>query len=82
MIIAEERARRPSDFIHAPVEPRRLGKCSFCAGNEADTPGEILAYRNGSAPNGPGWSLRVVPNKFPALRVEGDLNREGLGIFD
>lgn len=33
-------------------------------------------------PNGPGWDLRVVPNKFPALQVEGSLDREGEGLFD
>jgi UDPglucose--hexose-1-phosphate uridylyltransferase len=42
----------------------------------------VLAYRNGTAPNQPGWHLRVVPNKFPALRVEGNLEREGEGIYD
>jgi len=43
----------------------------------------VLAYRqNGSAPNTPGWELRVVPNKFPALQVEGTLDREPDGMFD
>jgi UDPglucose--hexose-1-phosphate uridylyltransferase len=57
--------------------------CPFCPGRENVTPPEVLAYRNnGSAPNGPGWDLRVVPNKFPALRVEGTLERQGEGMFD
>ena len=51
--------------------------CPFCQGHEDKTPPEILAYRNGG-----GWDVRVVPNKFPALRVEGDLDREGEGLFD
>ena len=43
----------------------------------------MLAYRqNGSAPNTPGWELRVVPNKFPALQVEGTLDRQPDGMFD
>ncbi len=43
----------------------------------------MLAFRdNGAPPNSPGWSLRVVPNKFPALRIEGELDREGEGIYD
>jgi len=47
------------------------------------TPPEVLACRqNGSAPNTPGWELRVVPNKFPALQVEGTLDREPDGMFD
>jgi UDPglucose--hexose-1-phosphate uridylyltransferase len=42
-----------------------------------------MAFREeGTAPNTPGWSLRVVPNKFPALIVEGDLNRSGDGLYD
>ena len=35
-----------------------------------------------SRPNGPGWRIRVVPNRFPALKVEGDLNKRGDGIYD
>jgi UDPglucose--hexose-1-phosphate uridylyltransferase len=42
-----------------------------------------MAYRKeGSSPNSPGWIVRVVPNKFPALMIEGGLNREGVGIYD
>jgi UDPglucose--hexose-1-phosphate uridylyltransferase len=82
VIISTERGRRPSDFIG---EPQRStgGFCPLCEGNEDKTPPEVLAYRNDGTPaNKPGWSLRVVPNKFPALRIEGDLNREGEGIYD
>jgi UDPglucose--hexose-1-phosphate uridylyltransferase len=82
VIISTERSRRPSDF--APEERRPAGGfCPLCEGNEDRTPPEILAFRNnGTPPNKPGWSLRVVPNKFPALRIEGDLGREGEGIYD
>jgi UDPglucose--hexose-1-phosphate uridylyltransferase len=59
------------------------GRCPFCYGNEGMTPPEIYAVRPpGSPPNGIGWSLRVVANKFPALKIEGDLHRRGLGVFD
>lgn len=82
VIISTERSRRPSDF--APEERRPTGGfCPLCEGNEDRTPPEVLAFRdNGASPNSPGWSLRVVPNKFPALRIEGDLDREGEGIYD
>ncbi len=82
VIIATERSRRPSDF--APEERRPAGGfCPLCEGNEDRTPPEIIAFRdNGTPANTPGWSLRVVPNKFPALRIEGELNREGQGIYD
>jgi len=59
------------------------GFCPFCLGNESKTPPEVLAYgRNGGGPNTPGWTVRVVPNKFPALGIEGDLDRQGDGLFD
>ena len=81
-IIAEGRTGRPSDFKHEPARPRG-GFCPFDEGHEDKTPPEILAYREpGSAPNGPGWRVRVVANKFPALRVEGDLDKQGVGLYD
>ena len=59
------------------------GECPFCPGHEQLTPAEVYAVRpSGKDADGPGWSLRVVPNKFPALRIEGQLNRRGLGLFD
>src|SRR4029078_229771 len=55
----------------------------FSQVQRATTPAELLAVRhNGSRPNMPGWNLRVVPNQFPVLRVEGTLDRQGEGIFD
>jgi UDPglucose--hexose-1-phosphate uridylyltransferase len=70
------------DFVRESVVIKGVRFCPFCPGNEQKTPPEVLAYRNGGAPNAPGWNLRVVPNKFPALRVEGELDREGEGIYD
>jgi UDPglucose--hexose-1-phosphate uridylyltransferase len=82
VIISTERARRPSDFTHSR-EGRKKSACAFCGGHENETPPEVLAYRsNGAPPNSGGWSVRVVPNKFPALRIEGELGRRGEGIFD
>jgi UDPglucose--hexose-1-phosphate uridylyltransferase len=83
VIIATERVRRPSDFQLTPTE-RRGGPCHFCAGHEHETPAEVLAYRDAAeAPrDAPPWRVRVVPNKFPALRVEGDLERRGHGLYD
>ncbi len=56
--------------------------CPFCPGHEQKTPPEVLAYRTSGGGNEAGWTLRVVPNKFPALRIEGDFDREGEGIYD
>jgi len=45
------------------------------------TPPEITAIRNGTEPDKPGWYVRVVPNKFPALRVEGELGPTDNGLY-
>ncbi|MBI2342693.1 MAG: galactose-1-phosphate uridylyltransferase [Deltaproteobacteria bacterium] len=82
VIISTERAQRPSDF-KIDKEEKKGGFCPFCYGNEHITPPEVLAYRqHGQDPNKPGWSLRVVPNKFPALMIEGSLNKRGDGVYD
>jgi len=83
VIISTDRAKRPSDFVRESVQIKGNGFCPFCYGNEAKTPPEILAYgRNGGSRDTPGWRVRVVPNKFPALGIEGDLDRQGEGLFD
>ncbi|HLW99525.1 MAG TPA: galactose-1-phosphate uridylyltransferase [Candidatus Acidoferrales bacterium] len=83
VIISTDRAKRPTDFVRESVEIRGKGFCPFCYGNEGKTPPELLAYgRNGSGANSPGWTVRVVPNKFPALGIEGELDRAGDGLFD
>ncbi len=83
VIIAVDRAMRPSDFVREQVAPTEGHFCPLCPGHEDKTPPEVLAYRpGGGVPNGGGWTLRVVPNKFPALRVEGELDRQGDGIYD
>jgi UDPglucose--hexose-1-phosphate uridylyltransferase len=82
VIISTERGKRPTDFETVEA-PRLDGFCPFCPGNEAKTPPEVYADRaNGGAPNGPGWSDRGVSNKFPALQIEGDLERRAEGIYD
>lgn len=85
VIIASERARRPQDFLRDPVKLKG-GFCPFCPGHETKTPPEILAFRpdhhNGNGKDGPGWIVRVVPNKFPALEAERQLDRQADGIYD
>ena len=74
VIIAAERGKRPSDY------PQPLGRtqteknvCPFCPGNEDLTPPEISVYPSKEDPSrSSGWSIRVVPNKYPAVVNEGD----------
>ncbi|MGE3164625.1 MAG: DUF4921 family protein [Planctomycetota bacterium] len=71
VIIAEERASRPSAFGHGESPSTLAAECPFCPGHERETCSEVLAVREpGTAPDTPGWRVRVVPNKFPALRDE------------
>jgi UDPglucose--hexose-1-phosphate uridylyltransferase len=83
VIVATERVRRPTDFSR-PRAPRRPGPCGLCAGHEHETLPELLAVRDPAlgTTNGPGWRVRVVPNRFPALRVEGALERRGQDMYD
>ncbi|MFH0926769.1 MAG: galactose-1-phosphate uridylyltransferase [bacterium] len=82
VIISSERGKKPSSFV-TPKEEKTGGFCPFCSGNENKTPPEIFAKRKeGTSSNQGGWTLRIVANKFPALKIEGDLNRRGEGIFD
>ncbi len=83
VIIATERASRPSDFAHPMARPPD-GLCPFCAGQEDKTPREVYVQGRPPpmVPNGPGWKVRVVPNRFPALMIEGELDRKAEGIYD
>ncbi len=83
VIISIERGKRPSDFISPSQKRRAGGFCPFCPGNEHTTTPEIISFRPaGTTPNSPGWTLRVVPNKFPALQIHGELTKKGEGVFD
>ena len=82
VIIAPERADRPNAFLRSGHADDPLGS-PFLAGREGFTPPEVYALREpGSSWNGPGWNVRVVPNRFPALRTEVPLERRGDGLFD
>ncbi|MBW2245331.1 MAG: galactose-1-phosphate uridylyltransferase, partial [Deltaproteobacteria bacterium] len=70
VIISEERGDRP---IGDPRNPGSTASalCPFCPGNEAETLPEIAAVRApNSEPDSPGWRVRTVPNKYPALRPD------------
>lgn len=78
VIISTERARRPQAFA---TEPARAAAAPspFVPGQEAQAGPQLLAYHHGE--NG-AWSLRVVPNRYPALRVEGVIEHQGEGMYD
>lgn len=82
VIIAAERGDRPFTFDGHPSPPP-TGFCPFCEGNEDKTPPEVWAVRKeGTKRDEPGWEVRVVPNKYPALAIEGGLGRQAVGLYD
>lgn len=82
VIFSPERGKRPNDFIsHEETHPAK-NECPFCEGHEKSTPPEITAFRSDSTlPDTPGWSIRVVSNKFPALVPEGEFQTKGEGVY-
>jgi UDPglucose--hexose-1-phosphate uridylyltransferase len=78
VIIATERAKRPSDFRTYKEKKyiaEHLDSCPFCAGNENKTPPEIMRV-----PFDNGWKVRVTQNKFAALNLEGERLRFNDGL--
>ncbi len=83
VVFSPERQIRPERYKCEELLPTRPEEDPFLEGHEAYTPAELYAVRpNGGAANGPGWLLRVVSNRFPALRVEGELEKEAVGFYD
>lgn len=83
IIVNYEKVVEPEEFsFEKVIKGNDVKKCPFCQGNEHLTPPEIVAHRNTGKHNTPGWTIRVVPNKYPALEARGDLEKRGLGVFD
>ena len=72
VIMAAGRGDRPNEYRLMRRDPTAGVDCPFCPGNEHRTTPEILAHgrEEGAPVNGPGWRMRVFPNKFPALLAE------------
>jgi UDPglucose--hexose-1-phosphate uridylyltransferase len=81
VVFAPERQRRPQDYVPAILSASALDP--FAEGNERLTPPEVYAARHEKTkPNEPGWRVRVVPNRYPALRIEGQLESAPAGLYD
>lgn len=84
--------KRRDDFELTPVRLEDApAACPLCEGREGDAGPEILAWREGGPANVPGWSVRVVANRHPMLRIEAGLEvrmdgvqeaRPGLGAHE
>ncbi len=69
-------SRSPEDY-GLFSEKAEETSCVLCAGREKDAPPEITSSRDGDR-----WLARVIPNISPILRIEGDLGRRGVGMYD
>jgi UDPglucose--hexose-1-phosphate uridylyltransferase len=81
VVVTTDNPKGPSDYL--PFKPpyrlqEAKGPCPFCPGNEKMTPQEIYSLKR----DGGGWSVRVVPNKFPFFHIEGDYDRRPEGMYD
>lgn len=80
VLVAPERSRRPNDFRSSGG---LISPCPFCPGHEAETPPEVFAVREPGTPrDAPGWKIRVVPNKYPAVAPHGRARRPAGGFFE
>jgi UDPglucose--hexose-1-phosphate uridylyltransferase len=66
VLIAEDRAERPSDFTGLHVDEADPASCPFCVGHEGNTPVAALEVPDDQG----GWRVRVIPNKYPAVRID------------
>jgi len=81
VVITTDDPKGPSDYLSfkPPYQTQSpTGVCPFCPGNEGMTPKETFS----SSREGGGWSVRVVPNKFPFFHIEGEFDRRPEGMYD
>ncbi len=82
VIFAPDRAQRPQDSGEDEGKDQTSFSCPFCEGHEKATPSEIWVRRvPGSQSNGPGWRVRVVPNRYPALKSSARKKKSQDGLF-
>jgi len=82
VIMAPERAKRPQHMPkrrRAEEIPTWDESCPFCPGNESQTPEEV--FRLPLSDKASAWDVRVVPNRFAALTLNGDITRREDGRF-
>ncbi len=81
VVVTTDHPKGPSDYLHfkPPYQlQKEKGPCPFCPGNEGMTPKEVFSLNQ----EGSGWSVRVVPNKFPFFHIEGNFDRRPEGMYD
>ena len=83
VVIAPDRGNRPIELSDSTDLGGESAFDPFAEGNEAWTPNEFFSFRNAdSRPDEPGWRVRVVPNKYPAVKTSSHLERHADGIYE
>lgn len=80
VVVTTDHPKGPKDYLSfkPPYQfPTPEGPCPFCPGNEAMTPPETFSVRQER-----GWEVRVIPNKYPFFRIEGEFDRRPEGMYD
>jgi UDPglucose--hexose-1-phosphate uridylyltransferase len=73
----------PQREFTTEVHVKSSKACPFCQGNEYMTTPEILVLgRKEGTKNISNWLVRVISNKFPALRIEEKPDKLGVGVYD
>jgi UDPglucose--hexose-1-phosphate uridylyltransferase len=78
-LFSGERVVKPALLARKDAEDASGHFSPFSAGREHLTP---PALHTANAPGSDAWQVRVIPNRAPALRVEGDPSRHADGFYD
>src|SRR4030067_1006054 len=81
VVTATDHPKGPSDYLSfkPPYQLQEIeGPCPFCPGNEEETPRETFSIKQ----DGKSWAVRVIPNKYPFFRTEGEYDRRPEGMYD
>ena len=77
------KSKEPLEYRLPIAENPGEKSCVLCTGREMETPQEIISIRKqGTKPNTPGWWVRAIPSFDPLFKVEGHLDRRGVGLYD
>jgi UDPglucose--hexose-1-phosphate uridylyltransferase len=74
VVLAPQRSERPFSFQPSEIHADARAQCPLDEGRESWTPPETWALRPGGGdPDTPGWLVRAVPNKYPLLASDGEM---------
>lgn len=76
-------SKSPSEYTLSLSKRPAEDSCILCEGRESETPKETSSIRSlETKPDTPGWWVRAIPSFKPLFRVEGNLDRRAVGIYD